>query len=340
MDFLQFEKKASKRAAFVFAMAAKVDRIGKDSPVQQLAQDKYLLQYLVGFIRDRQHEHIMTGAGHVRILSMLTNKTLDNDCFCLPSATDIRFAPIDRRNGDREIFIFGRNIRDCREGVACILKISTEWSSLNSLRSECRFIPFFHGDSFWNFMDIVAVDENVYFFNKKHGFVAINVFSTTQMQWITETRLPTVREHPGIAVVGKRIFVIGGLHMYSVLSIVEVFDTETKKWSTLPPLNNCRRDMEVVVTEDRYIWVLGGSLGSFYEPKTIEIFDTAKIEAWRSVEIKFPSLAGMTAVPLDRKIYICSCDLIKGALDVDKMEYEDFPLEKIYSSERCSAFSL
>jgi hypothetical protein len=59
MDFLQFERKASKRAAFVFAMAAKVDRIGKDSPVQELAQDKYLLQYLVSFIENPVHKPVV-----------------------------------------------------------------------------------------------------------------------------------------------------------------------------------------------------------------------------------------------------------------------------------------
>ena len=134
----------------------------------------------------------------------------------------------------------------------------------------------------------------------------------------------------GVAVIGKKIFVIGGFNPTDrYLSTVEVLDTETNKWSTLPSMKTARRLMGITVIDDRFIWIFGGSNGDrFFD--SIEIFDVEKNE-WvvAPTKLRYPKHI-KKAITVDHKIFIIggrdsswkNLELVE-VLDIDEMKWPE-----------------
>jgi hypothetical protein len=94
------------------------------------------------------------------------------------------------------------------------------------------------------------------------GVLAYNPVANT---WSTPTSMPTPRELLG-ATVGSdgRLYTVGGATrdpstgVPVPTNVVEVYDTVTKMWSTLPPLPTARFALGVVTATDGRIYAIGG----------------------------------------------------------------------------------
>ena len=91
-------------------------------------------------------------------------------------------------------------------------------------------------------------------------------------RWRKIADMPTPRAASGVAVVGTRIYIAGGLSGSTVYDNFDVFDTATGVWSSLPRLAN-RRDHLTAQSIGSRIFVMAGRSGSQFVNATEE-YDT------------------------------------------------------------------
>lgn len=151
------------------------------------------------------------------------------------------------------------------------------------------------------------------------------VFSTSERTWLKpENRgippeMPTGRYDMAVAVIGRRIFVVGGFGREGVLSKVDVLDLELNKWTALPPLKTARQGMGVAVVDNRFIWTFGG-FNCDGPLDVIEIFDAERCE-WSTSRVKMTSkFFGAKAVAVNHKIYVIGQSSFEY-LDVNFLEW-------------------
>jgi hypothetical protein len=177
-----------------------------------------------------------------------------------------------------------------------------------------------------------VVDEKIFIFGGYDNvyddleFDTIDVFSVKEEKWLDSLKMLDAKGDMGIAVIGNKIFVIGGFNYFDkCLSTVEVLDTETNKWSILPSIKTARSKMGITVVDDRFIWIFGGMNGEILD--SIEIFDTEKNE-WSTSSIKLTSpMYDMKAITIDHKIFIISFER-NEVLDIDSMKWSTMPTQE------------
>lgn len=74
--------------------------------------------------------------------------------------------------------------------------------------------------------------------------------------WVQVGQMPTPRAASGVAVIGTKIYVMGGISGSTNYAANEVFDTETKQWSKLPDLPAARDHLASQVVRGR-IYAMG-----------------------------------------------------------------------------------
>jgi N-acetylneuraminic acid mutarotase len=98
--------------------------------------------------------------------------------------------------------------------------------------------------------------------------------------WTTKADMPTARTLSAIAVVDGRIYVIGGVLDYAVLSAVEAYDPATDTWTRKADMPTARYHAAACVVDGR-IYVSGGATkwglasGNFSCVPTVEVYDPA-----------------------------------------------------------------
>jgi len=114
--------------------------------------------------------------------------------------------------------------------------------------------------------------------------------------------MPTPRIDFGVAVIGNRIFTIGGYNRGGALSAVDVHDTETNTWTKLSPMPTARQGMADAVINHQ-IWCFGGfNCGMYLD--VIEVFDVDKNE-WTTSKFKMTSPRhGAKAVVIGGMVWI------------------------------------
>jgi hypothetical protein len=241
----------------------------------------------------------------------------------------------DGRNSHRNIFIIGGHVDGKISKSVVSLTISKisemdpaklkmgKWKVVSNLKKKrmCH--------------EVGVVDGKIFVIGGNDGreyLKTIEVFSVKEGKWLdssppsdddhVDSQIPpdmsTARDDMGVAVIGKKIFVIGGHNdTDGYLSTVEVLDTETSKWSTLPSMKIARSDMGVAVTDDRFIWIFGG-WNDDDVLDSIEIFDVEKNE-WSVSSIKMTCLrVAPRAIAVGRRIFIAD-----GALGPESVEILD-----------------
>jgi hypothetical protein len=79
--------------------------------------------------------------------------------------------------------------------------------------------------------------------------------------WVDASPMPTDRYHFGVAVVDRRVVVLGGRNASGRLRVVERFDPVTRQWTTLPSVPVVRSASAVVVQAGT-VWMFGGFDGT------------------------------------------------------------------------------
>ena len=102
-----------------------------------------------------------------------------------------------------------------------------------------------------------------------------------------------IRYYLSAETVAGNIYVIGGSQVWPTPSgLVEIFDGGT--WSTGTPMPIPLKDIATAVYQDRYIYVVGGMIGSWVDfSDAVQIYDT-QTDTW-AVGTSFPMLAGTMA---------------------------------------------
>ncbi|MBK7582646.1 MAG: hypothetical protein IPI67_20920 [Myxococcales bacterium] len=101
-----------------------------------------------------------------------------------------------------------------------------------------------------------------------HPSAALERYDRATDTWVTLPPMPTPRSHLGAAVLGGRIYAIGGVGEYNTqpLRTVEVFDPATETWQDGESLPVARAGAATVVWHER-AYVIGGA-ESLNEPMT------------------------------------------------------------------------
>lgn len=142
---------------------------------------------------------------------------------------------------------------------------------------------------------IKAIRPSIYIFGGDDGHNDAQPYGTCMYldtlldEWVTASPMLRPRSVCGSAVIGNRIFAVGGYDGDRATDSVEAFDCTTNKWSFMPPLLQRRCSCNCAVLQGK-IFVVGGVCG----PNAIdqvECFDPVT-EQWSLIP---PLLAGKSA---------------------------------------------
>jgi len=111
-----------------------------------------------------------------------------------------------------------------------------------------------------------APDGNTYEYNPSSG-------------WTIVARMAEPRGASGVAVIGNRIYVAGGLAGTAPVNTFEVFDTDSRQWSRLTPMPTARDHLTAQVVNGRF-YAIAGRTGA-ENLRANEEYDPAS-DSWRS----------------------------------------------------------
>jgi Kelch motif len=106
-------------------------------------------------------------------------------------------------------------------------------------------------------------------------------YRVDERRWEPVAPLPTPRGGAGTAVVGDRIFVVGGRAGDRSLDVVESYDTRGDRWRTHAPMPT-RRDHLEVAAEGGRLYALGGRKEDVVSLATHELYDPAS-DSWSAL---------------------------------------------------------
>jgi N-acetylneuraminic acid mutarotase len=130
----------------------------------------------------------------------------------------------------------------------------------------------------------VAFDNKIYVI----GGVDINgivhtdnqIYDPATESWSKGKAMPTARDHPGVVVVGDKIYVGGGSVLKKNIPVFEAYSPRTDTWETLPPMLHTRSDIGFVNVRGR-LYSFGGEWPGIYDDN--EEYDIAA-KKWRGVQ--------------------------------------------------------
>ena len=148
------------------------------------------------------------------------------------------------------------------------------------------------------------------------------VYDTETQIWSALPPMPTPRGAHAAAVVGNKIYLVGGAKIPSgkdlpdgltprgpieLLATVEMFDTENSSWTTLKPMGLPRNHHDVAYLDGK-LYVIGGSVGSCFPSgwasnvSITEVYEIAA-DSWSTRAPMPTARSGLGVVPLNGKIY-------------------------------------
>jgi N-acetylneuraminic acid mutarotase len=123
-----------------------------------------------------------------------------------------------------------------------------------------------------------------------------------QPSWKSMSSMPTPRGGFGVAVVGGRIYAIGGLNENnSPLSVTEEYNPQKNEWVTKTPMPTPRSGFAIAVYQNK-IYVIGGTVGSGYIGNN-EVYDPAT-NKWQTKASMPTPRADLSASVSDDKMYL------------------------------------
>lgn len=122
-------------------------------------------------------------------------------------------------------------------------------------------------------------------------------------QWSARASLATPRQEVGAALLGGRVYVVGGLGgpPLSALASMEVYDPALDGWSNAAPLPAPRDHMGVAALADE-LWVVGGFAGDFTARSETFVYDPSE-DAWRTGPPLPAPRGGLWMVEYGGKLY-------------------------------------
>lgn len=113
-------------------------------------------------------------------------------------------------------------------------------------------------------------------------------YRPSERRWSEIEPMPTRRGGAGVAVVGDRMYVIGGQERMVRKNTMDVYDFETGKWSEGAPMPTARDHLGVEAYRGR-IYVVGGRQPRDYSLGAFERYDVARAKWSRLPDIPRPA---------------------------------------------------
>src|ERR1022692_3963725 len=95
--------------------------------------------------------------------------------------------------------------------------------------------------------------------------------SVAPNSWSTGKPMPTSRETLLTAVIGQKIYALGGRAGSTIMNVNEVYDTTTNTWTTAAPMLTARWDAATAVVNN-ILYAIGGGTSSGTTSKTVEAY--------------------------------------------------------------------
>jgi N-acetylneuraminic acid mutarotase len=149
----------------------------------------------------------------------------------------------------------------------------------------------------------------------------VQIYDAATNTWTMGPPMPTPRHHLGVAVIGKKLYAIGGRSEQTfVMATVEVLDLETMTWSKGQDLQVARSGHAVAEAKGR-IYAFGGEgapypSGVFPE---VEEYDPAN-DTWRFVAPMVTPRHGIQAANIGDVIYVPLGGDVQGAGNLPTLE--------------------
>ena len=141
----------------------------------------------------------------------------------------------------------------------------------------------------------------------------------TAQQWTARTPMSEPRAGMAVAVLGERIFVLGGVdQLGNVLDTALQYDAQNDRWDPLPSMRQ-ERVFAAAVTFDGKVFVMGGLDGDGEVLEDVEFYDPAE-NRWRSFEDMEQERQGLVAVLRGANL------LVAGGSDEDDQILESIEL--------------
>ncbi|XP_026077644.1 kelch domain-containing protein 8A-like [Carassius auratus] len=169
--------------------------------------------------------------------------------------------------------------------------------------------------------------------------------------WALLPPMPTPRYHTSICLLGSKIYVAGGRQCKRLVKAFEVFDMESRTWSSLPSLP-CKRSYSGVLWDSagHLCWLGGLRQGGLHQSskftKNVNIFDTNQgtwLKSEDTVPLKTKRADFATAIVRGRMIVAGGLGHQPSVLDtVEAFHPEKRKWEMLspMASPRCSATSI
>lgn len=98
-------------------------------------------------------------------------------------------------------------------------------------------------------------------------------YDTRARRWTRIAEMPTPRGGAGTAVIGDRVYVVGGKRGHASLSAVESYDVSEDRWRAHADMPSRRDHHAVAAGEDGRIYAAGGRQENEVSMRTVEIYD-------------------------------------------------------------------
>jgi N-acetylneuraminic acid mutarotase len=110
--------------------------------------------------------------------------------------------------------------------------------------------------------------------NQRKDLDVVEVYDPASDTWTVLDPMPTPRSNAGVAVLGERIFIIGGRTRQGASARVDVYDPANNQWLSAPSLDQSLTSLAVCVFDNK-IYAIGGAQGGtvlsstrVYSPQT------------------------------------------------------------------------
>lgn len=171
-------------------------------------------------------------------------------------------------------------------------------------------------------MSVVKWKDNLYAIGGSDGKFELGSMEELQLsssdkQWKKLTvNLCTPRSDFSAAVLGDKIYAVGGMFYSEILRSTEVFDIKDKKWRQVAPMSMPRKGAAVVACNGK-IFALGGQRSSWNCLSMVECYDPS-INQWSQVAPMATARRNASAITVEDRIYVMGG--YNGSRAVDTME--------------------
>ncbi|CAH2259250.1 jg10017 [Pararge aegeria aegeria] len=126
-------------------------------------------------------------------------------------------------------------------------------------------------------------------------------FDLYKREWEDLAPMGIARIQPGVAMLGGRVYAVGGEQGSQILANGEVYDPQTDKWSNIAPMKEARCEFGLTAWNGN-LYAFGGWVGSDMG-SSVEVYDPVSDEWTLTGEMPEPRF-GMGVVHFDGLIYV------------------------------------